>query len=255
MGTPPVFVINMDKDTDRLARIASMLSQQGLAFERISGVKGLAVPNWAADDFRAAKLLPGEIGCYASHLVAARTLLDSGHSAAAIFEDDIVLFDGLASALTHIVERAPDGWDLINIASSSRRSMLSVVEMPLGRHIVRYSRYPWGTAGYLLSRSGAQKMLASRPRQVSFDVELRHPWRLDLNSYGIQPSLVRQTDDFGSSISNARKPAKNLGGGQLWYIRTLGVGGLARCSIANVKMSVRGWLGSRDRKSPGEVLA
>ncbi len=255
MSTLPVYVINMDKDMDRLARIASLLSQQGMEFERISGVKGLAVPNWAADDFREANLLPGEIGCYASHLVAARMLFDSGHNVAAIFEDDIILFDGLAPALTLIVEHAPNGWDLINIASSSRRSMLSVAKMSLDRHIVRYSRYPWGTAGYLLSRSGAQKMLASRRRQVSFDVELRHPWRLDLNSYGVQPQLVRQTDDFGSSISSTRKPAKNMGGGMLWYTRTLGFAGLARCGIAHVKMSIRGWRGSRDRKSPGEVLA
>ncbi len=108
------------------------------------------------------------------------------------------------------------GWDLINIASSSRRSMLSIVEMPLGRHIVRYSRYPWGTAGYLLSRSGAQKMLTSRSsagvlRCRTASSRGASTW----NCYGVQPSLVRQTDDFGSSISNARKPAKNLGGGQL----------------------------------------
>ncbi len=59
MSTLPFFVINMDKDRDRLARIASMLSQQGIEFERISGVKGLAVPNWAADDFRSREAIAG----------------------------------------------------------------------------------------------------------------------------------------------------------------------------------------------------
>jgi glycosyl transferase family 25 len=251
----PIFVINLDKDTRRLARMVSEFERQHIEFQRIPGIKGLEVPSWLVDQFRSADLLPGEIGCYASHLVAAKTLLESGQPAAAIFEDDVILLDGLENALQQTLEHAPRDWDLINVAISSRRSMLSVSKMPLGRHIVRYSRYPWGVAGYLLSRTGAQKLLAERPRSVPFDVELRHPWRSDLNCYGVEPLLVRQTDDFGSSISTTREPAKNLSGGQLWYIRTLGFRGLALCALANITGSVKKRLGYCDPKSAGKLIA
>ena len=40
MSMPPVFVINLDKSTDRMVKVSKRLSELGIAFERISAVYG-----------------------------------------------------------------------------------------------------------------------------------------------------------------------------------------------------------------------
>ena len=40
MSMPLVFVINLDKSTDRMAKIAKRLDELGMSFERIPGVYG-----------------------------------------------------------------------------------------------------------------------------------------------------------------------------------------------------------------------
>ena len=40
MSMPPVFVINLDKSPERMARISNRLDELEIPFERISGVYG-----------------------------------------------------------------------------------------------------------------------------------------------------------------------------------------------------------------------
>lgn len=40
MSMPPVFVINLDKSTERMAKISERLNQLGISYERIPAVYG-----------------------------------------------------------------------------------------------------------------------------------------------------------------------------------------------------------------------
>ena len=90
-----VFVINLDRDKDRLAFMARQLDALGLAWERFPAVLGIAVPDelrawfFTPEGAPSPALTPGEIGVYASHLSAHRRLLASDFDAALVFEDDV----------------------------------------------------------------------------------------------------------------------------------------------------------------------
>src|ERR1043165_776453 len=70
-----VFVINLDRRTDRMQRITSMLSDMGVEFERFRAIEG-------RDSVKA---------CRQSHLEVLRMQVERGLNKVLILEDDAVL--------------------------------------------------------------------------------------------------------------------------------------------------------------------
>ena len=66
-----IYLINLDRDTARLAWMTRQLEAAGLCFERIPAVAGRAVPQYLLPFFSSdgiavnSRLEPGEVGCYA----------------------------------------------------------------------------------------------------------------------------------------------------------------------------------------------
>ena len=103
----------------------------------------------------------GEIGCYASHLAVWRQFLDSGQGAVAIFEDDIEIDADLARVLDAL-RRSPIEGDLVKLIGRRREKVLERMPLMPGRDLVRFRRVPSLTGAYVLTRRGAQKLLAGR---------------------------------------------------------------------------------------------
>ncbi len=81
------FLINLARSTDRLD---FMKAQLGDRFERLDAVLGVAVPDRFADQFSdPADMSPGEIGCYASHILFAEQIVVRGLPYALVMEDDV----------------------------------------------------------------------------------------------------------------------------------------------------------------------
>jgi hypothetical protein len=110
-----VYLINLDRAPDRLARMAARLQAAGVAFERVAAVDGRAlqfpIPEFSALSYKflhGRRTVPSEIGCYLSHIACARRLLQGQASHALILEDDadlpedmIALLDAAALALPY----------------------------------------------------------------------------------------------------------------------------------------------------------
>jgi len=81
--TPLIYVINLDRDAERLASIRDNLARLGLGFERLPAVIGKEVPDWEklvdlpTYAWRNRLDMPraGEVGCYLSHLKAMEAFL------------------------------------------------------------------------------------------------------------------------------------------------------------------------------------
>ena len=81
----PVYVLNLDRSTDRLAHITGQLSAMSMPFVRIAAVDGRAYPTTDDPEYSAARtrrfmgreLNAGELGCHQSHRAAARLFLAS----------------------------------------------------------------------------------------------------------------------------------------------------------------------------------
>jgi glycosyl transferase, family 25 len=256
----PVFVINLDRSADRLAHMRAELARVGMGFERIPAVDGRAVPPdlrpqfLDADNKPLGRLADGEIGCYASHLTVHQRILSDRLPHALVLEDDPLLTPHLSEIAQAATAAAPQGWDFIHLSSVINRAVYAVAKLPRGHHLVRHMRPPRSVAGYIVSRSGAAKMLkpAPRTRTVDMDLKLAHERALDV--LGVHPSPVIWGDHLPSTMSFTDVSGWNVPTSRraalesfLYSVGKLGIAPYIRCSLANLRFTVERRLTGRPR--------
>jgi glycosyl transferase, family 25 len=238
-GAPSSYYINLDRDIARRAMIETELERARFKPTRISGVLGRALPDWLGD-YYSHRLADAEVGCSASHLVICRTILDARLPYAVIFEDDAELDARSREIIEAAIARAPAGWDVIRLIESSSQPMKPIAKLGHGRSLVRYLRVPRSTTGLIVSASGARKLLTPRVIKEPIDVEIRWPWQLDLNVYGIEPPIVTQRSGVSieSTIPIRSRPRKLNQLQRLRFnLRKLGLVGYIRCRVSGAKIS------------------
>jgi glycosyl transferase family 25 len=199
-----VFVINLDRDRDRLTRMIAECDRVGLKFERFAAVDGrhlgadLRAQFFDGDAQHEPALTPGEVGCYASHLSLHRLLQSRDAPFAVVLEDDVRLDDDLVTTIEQAIN-AVDDWDIIRLSNAAKSVFQPVAPLANGREVVRYWTVPNGTGGYLISRAGAMKFAAAAAkRKMPVDEDMRRPWRFELTTYGVLPPPI-EPDVFGDS--------------------------------------------------------
>jgi glycosyl transferase, family 25 len=200
---PPIFVINLDRDADRLAHIRAECARAGLSFERFSALRGDALPENLRGFFDAigSPLSNGEIGCYASHLALHQRIANGEiASPAVILEDDVALCENFRGVLAGLVAALPNEWDIVRLSNGAKRAYLHVADLPGARALVRYSVVPTSTGAYLISASGARKFLEQSVRALPIDQDMRRVWRWGLDTYGVTPIPVTPDVLQASSI-------------------------------------------------------
>ena len=193
------FLVNLDRSADRLVSMREQAERVGLTFERLPAVLGTAVPEHLAGKFFvdgqvASELRPGEVGCYASHLLIYEKMIERGLEHALVLEDDAILAGDIVDAVERTLSAVPAGWDIIKICNVTSRTTVRVARVG-ARHLVRYVRQPFGTFGYLVSAAGARKMLTPGLRTEPIDMDMRRPWRFGLETYGVLPPPVQTTTE------------------------------------------------------------
>jgi glycosyl transferase family 25 len=261
----PVFVVNLDRSPDRLAAAREEARRIGMKFERFPAVDGKDVPSHFRNQFldkdgnSLSKLNDGQIGCYASHLTLHDRIVRDELPYAMIVEDDSRLQDDLMLAATSAIEAAPAGWDYIHLSGILKRAVLVVASLPNGRYLVRHSRLPVNTGGYLISQRGAVKMLKPGPRLRPVDMEIRHAWLRDLDVFGIYPSPVGFSEEFPTTIGpicrrkwlvmNVWSPGlMSEMRGRFYCMGKLGMAGYYSCVKANLRRRIFRRKGSGERR-------
>ncbi len=164
---------------------------------------------------------PGNMACTLSHAKVWQTFLASDADVALVLEDDVFL----SPELHHWLEDLswwPKGCQMVSLEfwrSKSMRVLLGAASRThMGRKIApMLSRYP-GAAGYMLTRKGAEVLLAQAPFDMTVDALLFNPMvsapARDLKPVQIAPALIKQgnTPDNEQSFLGhaARKPEGDL---------------------------------------------
>lgn len=178
------FVINLNRDTARLARIEALFGARGLAFTRVEAIDAKALSEAEIASLSAypapvsIRLRPGEVACYLSHIKAWRMLLDSDAAHAAIFEDDIDISTDAADVLAAIDAWMPEDADIIKLETSLKPAEIApeIASTVGGRTLHRLAGCHIGTAGYIISRSAAARMVAKSQRlKMAVDTMLFDP--------------------------------------------------------------------------------
>lgn len=200
-------VINLDRDTQRMAHMSVELKRAAMKYERFAALRGDQLPCGIARYFPVdAGLSPGEIGCYASHLaIMQRVAVGDFPSPTLVLEDDVGLPDDLATALDALVAVLPEQWDIVRLSYPTKLLARPIAKLGDDRSLVRYSRVPTTTGAYLISARGARKFLAERARYAPIDHDLRDVWAWDLDTYGVSPALIAH-DVLGASTIDALSP-------------------------------------------------
>lgn len=216
----PVLYINLESDHERAAHMRAELARAGLEATRLPASswdqesEAVRRQHYSAQDnarryFR--PLLPGERGCYLSHVRAWRSLLSSAAPALVVLEDDVSLQPDFVEVLQSLAKSPPD-WDMVKLVVRGRERPAQRLRPLSGGHaLIEYRRVPSLTSAYVVSREGARKLLASRvPFARPIDVDLRHFWENDLVVRGVWPNPVSLAPASEASRIAGRRSHRTL---------------------------------------------
>ncbi len=194
----PVYLINLDRDTQRLAFVDGQLKELGIAYTRFAAFLGTDIPDWLRPFFLdeagriAAELTAGEVGCYASHLAVMKLIAES-QTPAIVLEDDIKFSCDFFDAISNVLVCAPNDMDMLKLTLTDIRKSFVVKDLGSGRHLVKYRKVPLGAGAYLITPLAAQRFLSFKiQRSIPFDQEFRRPWHSPLTVYGLTPPPIEQ---------------------------------------------------------------
>ena len=198
-----VFLINLDRSPERLARIDQQLRSLDVAYTRVPGVDGRfldpalrSAPRGNEWYFR--PMENGDIGTYQSHRVCWQRVLDEGLDWAIVLEDDVVLaptFREVPAAIAQL----PQDWDLVKLSKGWRRRKT----WRLGRagefDVVAFYKIPAGTQGYAVSRRGAERLLRGQRRIMRpVDIDMQCWWETKVEVVGLDPFPVSEAPGTAS---------------------------------------------------------
>uniref|UniRef100_A0A914HCF8 Glycosyltransferase 25 family member n=1 Tax=Globodera rostochiensis TaxID=31243 RepID=A0A914HCF8_GLORO len=214
-GFDRIYLINLQRRPERLAKMREVLRLVGLDFNRFEAVDG---QNLTGHELSTIRFLPGfedpyfkrpmkkgEIGCFLSHFKVWEDIVQNGHQRAIVLEDDVRFSPNGTLILKRIIEdltRTRLEWDLIYLG---RKRIVSDEAFVPGHRFLSSVAYSHWTLGYAISGTGARKLIAARPleRLLTLDEFLpimynRHPnakWSAhfsprDLRAFAAFPSVV-----------------------------------------------------------------
>lgn len=195
-----VYVVNLARAADRMAHMRDRLA--GVDYERIEafdGTKDLLPPS---------ALTPNETACYMSHMSAWRQLLASSDKAACVLEDDVVLGDDFGALLAAPL---PPHFDLIKIETCHQTVSMDKAALPMGgRHLHRLRSRHLCTAGYIISRACAERLLKIAITEP-LDIEMfNHAAARHLCIYQLVPAVCVQETQLGAGdVSSIGARTKN----------------------------------------------
>lgn len=220
-GNTEIRVINLDKNTERLAHFKALV--------KASDLSALPMTRFAAVDGRAIDIAPpitsqkaydtivqaeqrgyrqkhyeltrGAVGCYLSHLHVYKAFLsDAAKPFLMVFEDDVTFDTDILSKINQVVP-PPTSWDVLLLGCIC----LACKDAPAAPQALADVQRFFLTHAMVLTRSGAQKLVAlldGKPIEKQIDAVIS-----DLSEQGklkvlcLKRALAEQnTQQFGTTI-------------------------------------------------------
>lgn len=215
----PVFVINLERSKHRRDFMVSYLSGLGIEariFPAVDGSKldvalseeqGLYSEKLTNQKF-SRSLSRNEIACTLSHLGVCRKMVDESIPMALVLEDDAMFQPGIRNLIQQALSEAPEDWDLLQLTYSCKGYE------QISAHLVKFpsdASLPVGAAGYIIRKSGAEKMLeAGLPVCYPADSLIGRSQRWGVKLYGTYPAMITINTSFPTQIQERHGLTGNL---------------------------------------------
>lgn len=196
-----VYLINLDKDIERLAAADAQLKRLGVDYERVSAVYAKELPqeelDGAVNKFRwwcamGREARVGEIGCAMSHYMIYRKIIAEKIPIACILEDDVILDDRFPEVLKNIEAKYDlDEPSVVLLSDHTKREGVSAgAETGFA---LECSRRDMFAEGYVLGGICSRHLLASNwPMQVPCDHWGRWVKTRMIKLYHARPTVCSQ---------------------------------------------------------------
>lgn len=213
------YLINLDKNPERLTFMREQLAALDLAFERFPAVYGKSLSSAArragfsaVRSFIASKkkMSDAEIGVAMSHVGCYKKMLEAGASTALVFEDDVVLGPGFRETLARVEKFLDPAKPQLVVLSGYGVENAETLPQE-----IRAEKSIWCADAYVLTAAAARLILkANDPVITVADSFKRWHRRFGLELYRALPATVRQ-DDVTFASENTVLPKAN------WLVRNL----------------------------------
>lgn len=215
-----IFIINLDKSTDRLATSTQRLDEVGISFSRIQAVYGAdlsATEKAQHYDPQLNKKLfyrelnDGEIGVYLSHRKVWQTIVDKNLDYGIIFEDDFILQEDINRAKKNL-EAIPFDWDYIKLAgyyNRKRKQTIIFKQKIIDMDLIAHSKVITGASATAVSYNAAKKLLVSTAKfGRPLDTDLQHWWEKGIHIFCLLPYISAPDEEILSEIDNTGKTGR-----------------------------------------------
>jgi len=152
-------------------------------------------------------LTPGELGCFLSHRAVLEKIVNNKISISLIFEDDVTLKQDFGIVIENLI-KCTYPWEAVRflgkpkITKIMQRKMIKIYK---NFYLTRLATSPGGAYAYIISYSGAKKLLKSMGKiSCPIDTIMGLPWRSGLEVLTIQPAIASWDKSFESAIGDGR---------------------------------------------------
>nr|XP_018908006.1 PREDICTED: glycosyltransferase 25 family member [Bemisia tabaci] len=177
-GLSRTYLINLERRPERRKRMMDCFDVLGLEVTVLNAVDGSLLdeteltrrgvqflPGYR-DPYHKRPMTKGEIGCFLSHFRIWKEIVEENLDVVMVLEDDVRFEHYFKSKLEQVLDELrtlPDfDWDFVYLGR--KRLLQNVTEdQVIGSEFLRHVSYSYWTIGYLISLSGAQKLLAAKP--------------------------------------------------------------------------------------------
>ncbi len=213
--TPPVFVINLERSSDRRQSMAAQLSRLGIGFEFFAATDGEKLtqhePARYDEQFAIGQISRpmsrSEVGCYLSHARLWQKIVDHRIPWAVVLEDDVDIMGDL-TGIVSAIGALPFEWDLIRLAGLGSPRALPLCTLTSEATLATLLQGAGGTQAYCVSFGGARKLLDYATPGVVGTVDdhvIDNCWRTGLRILAVQPFPISENKGFISSIEAERR--------------------------------------------------
>lgn len=190
-----VYVINMDKDKQRLKEITKECKKFNIKFERFTGIDASKLTKKEKSkyitDYCNNYCTNSIIGCAMSHIKIYEDIINKGYKNALILEDDIYICNDFYDVLNKAFEELPEDYDILylgalGLASKEKYYDVNII-LKLFKKKKKYinnnkfknifvPEFPLGTHAYIISNKGC-KILLKYLIKIYFHID----WLINLN--------------------------------------------------------------------------
>jgi len=194
----PIFAINLDRSSDRLALLSDRLTKLGLTFERIPAIDGMILTEAEKQKLNPKRFwvnpfTNSEIAVYSSHLKAIRIISDRNIAKAIILEDDAI-FDEDFPKWADTDCPLPAGAGILKLEGFGAKTGIRIPISTYENRKINFAYRPsGGAAAYIITLTGANKLLKKLDvMSGQIDEDLFAYWKTGLQVYEVLPSPARQ---------------------------------------------------------------